>query len=126
MLINHEISNETIMDLLSLALEGGSNYWYSDVDTGEPPVHDFPPSYMEYDWWQTWPLMGGSIRITERYTEDGTLTVHVLNGELIKKGLKLMSQKSPWHFSNIVGDNMDIETGDVFLQYCLLGEIVYG
>ncbi len=126
MLVTFGVSDEKIMDLISLALEGGSNYWYSNVDAGDPPTVDFPISYMDYDWWQTWPMMDGSTKITECDTEDGKLTVHILDKKKIQDGLALMAANHAWHFANVISGDTDIETGDVFLQYCLFGEIVYG
>jgi hypothetical protein len=42
------------------------------------------------------------------------------------KGLQVMAEKYPVHFNNFDSDNFDAETGDVFLQCSLFGEIVYG
>jgi len=37
-----------------------------------------------------------------------------------------MAEKYPRHFHNFLEENDDAETGDVFIQCCLFGEIVYG
>ena len=39
---------------------------------------------------------------------------------------QIMADKFPRHFANILNENDDAETGDVFLQCCLWGDIVYG
>mgnify|MGYP003127455204 FL=1 len=53
----------------------------------------------------------------------------------IKRGLKKLARDSslpeeeggvnPVHWNNIMSDNCDWETADVFLQYCVLGKLVY-
>lgn len=37
-----------------------------------------------------------------------------------------MAEKWPRHFGNFISENEDAETGDVFIQLALLGDIVYG
>jgi len=37
-----------------------------------------------------------------------------------------MAEKYPRHFANFAQEAEDAETGDVFIQCCVLGEIVYG
>jgi len=44
----------------------------------------------------------------------------------IVKGLGLMATKYPRHFSNLVADGGDAETGDVLIQLAVFGDIVYG
>ena len=70
---------------------------------------------------------GGGVKIGEDTEDDGTYPVtHILNKEKIEKGLQLMADKYPYHFSHIVNEGDDANTSDVFLQCCLLGELVYG
>jgi pimeloyl-ACP methyl ester carboxylesterase len=40
--------------------------------------------------------------------------------------LHLMPQVAPEHWADFLTENEDAETGDVFVQLCLLGEVVYG
>ena len=49
-----------------------------------------------------------------------------LTKENIIKGTQLMIFKSPEHFFDLLNDNMDATTADVWFQYVVLGEIVYG
>ena len=42
------------------------------------------------------------------------------------KGSQIMANKYTWHFDNFINDNADAETGDVFLQCSVLGDIVFG
>lgn len=44
----------------------------------------------------------------------------------IRKGLQIMASKYPHQFGLFMNEGEDAITGDVFLQCCLLGEVVYG
>lgn len=43
----------------------------------------------------------------------------------MKRGLEIMAQKSPYQFGMLLSDDADAITADVFLQCCLLGDIVF-
>ena len=53
-------------------------------------------------------------------------TTYVLNLKKIKRGLTSMAKKDPKHFADFISEDYDMITGDVFLQHCLFGEIIYG
>jgi hypothetical protein len=103
------LSADRISDLLVGAFEGGSNHWIKDIHFTSPAT-----SYYPFD-------MAGSILVTD--DEGGT---HRVNKHSIKHGLLIMLAAYPWHFENIINENDDAETADVFLQCVCLGEIVYG
>ena len=127
MQVNITVSNEVIMSLLDCALEGGSNYWYVDVSEGNAPEFS-ELGYEDYEWWQKYPVLGGSIVVVapNKDSDEEKLVAYQLDRSRTEIGLALMAEKSPWHFGNAMNGNEDAETGDVFLQYCLYGEIVYG
>ena len=52
--------------------------------------------------------------------------IHILNMKKIKRGLTAMAKKEPSHFADFLKENYDETTGDVFLQCCLFGEVIYG
>lgn len=117
-----EVALDRIQDLLTCAFEGGSNYWYrglhilTDVDCGEHDTHRF----------HLIPTIGdGEIGL---YTDDDpdAPELHTLNREKIKKGLHLMAATFPTHWADVINENDDADTGDVFLQCCVFGELVYG
>lgn len=119
--IEVSLSYATIWNLLICAIEGGSNYWYMIRKTEFAPglsrknftyIHEIP--FTE----------GCTLWIGDK--EDNKDPAKPLNLETMKTGLKVMSEKYPRHFRNLVDENEDAETGDVFLQCCLFGEIVYG
>lgn len=133
------ITNEQAAYLLCSAFEGGSNYWYLISDYTKPEVEATPmgakeyhPPYISYPF-----SKGGAVHIVdmeeaygidpEEYEAEG-IEIHVLDHAAIVRGKKLMEEREDvtHHFVNVLKDNADAETGDVFLQLCLFGEVVYG
>ena len=111
--------------LLTSALEGGSNYWVDHVDMGSAP-EGWQKERDEYggDWpWPQWlpTIQGGSVIITDEYGDRYTLRKSDL-----AKGYKIMEEKYPKKFAEIVTGNHDAITADVFLQCALFGSVVYG
>jgi hypothetical protein len=102
--IEQTIPQQLVEDLLDCAWEGGSNYWAS-ADGGSSMA--FKPE---------------GVVISD--DEDGK--TYVLNQKALANGLQVISEKYPRHWANALSGDFDAETGDVFLQCCLLGEIVYG
>jgi len=112
------VTDQRIKDMLCCAMEGGSNYWYKikeyqyadGVDKPEFPHIDLPF------------IDGCGILITDI---DGG-EPELLNKPAMEKGLKIMSEMYPEHMADFMEENEDAETGDVFLQCCLFGEIIFG
>lgn len=57
---------------------------------------------------------------------DTQLRPFQLDGTKIQRGLELMARDYPHHWHDVVTQNQDAITGDVFLQLCLFGEVRYG
>lgn len=117
------IADQRIEDLLCSAVEGGSNYWYTITGYVYPTgktANDYKNAFL--------PLVeGGAVKFkTLENDEINGAKSWLLNLDSIKRGLDLMSNKYPRHFNNFIKENDDAETGDVFLQCCLFGEIVFG
>lgn len=49
-----------------------------------------------------------------------------VNKDACLKGLQVMADNYNWHFKNVLSEDFDAETGDVFMQCICFGEIVYG
>lgn len=120
--ITIEVSEETIANLLCSAWEGGSCYWMSG---GRP-----------YTWERVNGRMGPlklALPVTVYERNDGKNdgdndgdTPYTLDDAAIRRGLSLLP-KWPHHLRDVVSsDGGDASTGDVFLQLCILGDIVYG
>jgi len=119
-----KISTYRIADLLCGAFEGGSGYWACIADMDKPsklatPWNDeYTPSYIAY------PLSeGGAVII-----QDDQGDIHKLNLETIHRGQRLL-ENNPKYTSrllDVIKENDDADTADVFLQLCLFGEVIYG
>jgi hypothetical protein len=137
-----ELTDDRVCGLLCTAFEGGVGYWCMIMD------YMFAPGVVREDFAkggklrnEDWPnlylavpmLKGFAVvcrEMDDGYTCDSkgqpTGKDHLLTREKIEAGLQLMADKYPRHFADFIADNDDAITGDVFLQCCLLGEVVYG
>jgi hypothetical protein len=70
---------------------------------------------------------GAEILLTDATGEgDGPDEPWVLNRGRLITGLHLLAEKYPKHFNDFVTENEDADTGDIYLQLCLFGEVVFG
>lgn len=120
-----------VASLLVSAMESGSGYWAQiegyvepmepravvDADLSEPPE-----VYPHCDY----PLTGGAVLL--RRIDEPKAALLRLDGEAIERGLRLLrdSKAGALHWGHWLTEQHDATTGDVFLQLCVLGEIVYG
>jgi hypothetical protein len=127
-----QITVEDIRSLLVGAFEGGSNYWMDIVKIKYPEgttKEDFKTGKHAVKGWEDVvylvPFVEGGEVILEDLEEEGKK--YVLNLANIKRGLQLMAESScKHHFCDILSENTDADTSDVFLQFCVLGELIYG
>ena len=117
------IPEQKIHDMIVTAVEGGSNYWAKFV---------FPKDYKQkYQSYEQIPFSNDNIEVYDVETDE---LLGYLNRMSIKVGLQLMAYRKDMkgkqmpdrHFKNLATDNDDAETADVFMQLCVMGEIVYG
>lgn len=118
------ITNYRAADLLCSAFEGGSNYWYmierNEGEAGKPWGDEYTPSYIGHAF-----SKDGGVVITDQ--EDEESPEYVLNYDAVKRGKELMETENyRHHLADVLKENDDANTGDVFLQLCLFGEVVYG
>lgn len=121
-----EINEKRIANLLCCAFEGGSNYWYQIERYLVPPAvtvrfadETRVVRYLDY------PLnVGGGVEIGN--TEDPSLGTKTLDRSSIEHGLAIMGSKYPAHMADFLAENDDATTGDVYLQCCLYGEVLFG
>jgi hypothetical protein len=119
------VSFENIGGLLCSAFEGGSNYWYEIHDYVEPKEITFQAMKGEVFPHIDYPLnVGGAVIVGDMEAPEEA--PKRLDMAAIKNGLKVMAEKYPHHWQDFVSENDDAITGDVFLQCCLFGEIVFG
>lgn len=140
-----EVTMQRISDILCNAFEGGSNYWIDHVEywlngdhvTSEQAQEQLAgksnfdasmsPDEMKYPPYLWLPLVdGGELRI--KVSDEGDANSNkllFLDKQRIETGLKLMATMYRKHFNDIIDENDDAITGDVLLQCCLFGEIIY-
>jgi hypothetical protein len=118
-----KIDNQKIKDLIITAIEGGSNYWAS---------LKLPSDWKEkYGSIEEITFKGGNIEVYDVETDE---LLGVLNLATVRTGLQLMADSEDMkgkaipgrHFQNLINDNWDAETADVFLQLATMTEIIYG
>lgn len=116
-----KIEGEMLSNLLVNALEGGSNYWYSNVEfVGRDQYPD-----IRYDEWFA-KCLDENIPFEIRITEDEWGKTHVLNLESVTTGTMLLVEEETRHYDDWIQENDDATTADVWLQLCLFGKVVFG
>lgn len=111
--------DKLMADLLCSAFEGGSNYWCTIKEYVYPEGKsrkNFKYPHLEV------PFKGGSIVITA----DEGKGVFTLNRKALDKGWIVFRDECARHYADAMCDTADATTGDVFLQACLFGKIVFG
>jgi hypothetical protein len=108
--ITHKHYSEDIINLLCSGFEGGINYWACVVLEGGNHWYDIENP----DW---------CVTVYDNETDD---VLGKLNLAALQPGLKSMHEIAPRHYDNLLKDDCDAITGDVFIQCCLFNEIVYG
>jgi len=120
-----QIDDSRIASLLCAGFEGGSGYWLRIEEYQEPAeprghledLEDEVFPHVDY------PLCEGGAVVC-RDTIEGKR--YLLDRAAIDRGLALLATQAPRHFAHWMGNTHDADTGDAFLQLCLLGSVVYG
>jgi hypothetical protein len=125
--VKTSIPESRIADLLCCGFEGGVGYWccitgYTEPETPRSAWGD-DTIFRHVDY----PLCGGAVlcEVVEDETGEEVETL-TLDGDAVQRGLQTMAEKYPRHWGDFIRENEDAITGDVFIQCCLLGEVVYG
>jgi hypothetical protein len=132
MKVEIEITDKQIGDLLTTALEGGSNYWYEIVKYQRPPGFaddwtyrvdtDRRSIFNHIDY----PMnAGGSITI--KSMEEPERCAVTLTRAKLRRGMQALASSKEYahHFFDVLKEDMDDTTADVFLQFCLYGDVIY-
>ncbi len=129
-----EINWERVGDVVTGALEGGgSAEWIASFHPARDDLsvslkraidlHDGIWYYSGGSYWRD----GGKALVTYDSGNTGGERSQIDFGrEQIELGLHRMAAGSPRHFNDFVEENDDAITSDIFMQYAILGEIVYG
>lgn len=137
--VEKKITPTMVKGLLCGLFENNYSSWLGKADWHELAqglkIDDFrkggkmqdPNEY--WHWLQIVPMTEGcSLKIiVDDPDNEGVDTRTVIIGpEQIKKGLQLMAEKAPYHFNNFIEENDDAETADVFGQFVVYGDLIYG
>lgn len=128
--------HEHLTDLLSVATYG--NEWpvvkafKSDNDKGL-----FNDCECREDKWAEGLLHGKGVMVYDTYDEEvdwdemddisqfPQSAKHHITLADVEKGLKLMQEQYPRHYADLVEEEDDAITGDVWLQLTVFGELIY-
>ena len=129
-----ELSDNHVWTWLSMAFEGGSNYWIDHAEIPQAVCDKYKRSrnlcedlvecqaLQRYNWTHQIPFLEDGEVIIQTYEGDR----HTLNRDGIAYGIKMMAEHSPRHFNDLVDEGGDSITADVLLQYSLFGKVIYG
>lgn len=125
-----EINSDAVRHLLTNAFEGGSDYWMTNLKQGRPSTledrEQFHGLVSEWHWRVLLPTTGGSVTFDDVEPETAEHPTYTLDENAISRGLTMLARKYPTHFADhFYRDNSDADTGDVFLQCCIFGDITY-
>lgn len=136
--VKKDISKRQIQSLLCSLVESGySVNWFHDLGNNKLApgltIEDFNEGgrfagdeYFPY--YMIVPLTSGcqSVWVCEP-VEDGCKEIKFKVGiEQITKGLQLMAEQEPKHFQDIIDEDTDAETADIFGQFVVYGKIIFG
>lgn len=121
------LSNEVRLNLLVSALEGGSNYWYL---LGARSVNEVEEYLNKDDAGLPFAFQmmraierGASIRVFDCETGE---KLGYINLESIKNAEEIMLRDYPEQYAIAKQDEGDADTGDIWFQLSVMGEVVYG
>lgn len=121
------LSHEGLSNLLSVATYG--NPWaYVKIKRSEYHLAEEDKYECREDKWASVLLNGGTLMVHDAYEEEDTDAPvrHPLDLKAVRKGLRLMKEQYPCHWADLVEENDDLDTGDVWLQLAVFGELIYG
>lgn len=127
MIVLSTVTPQRVADLIINAIESGIRYWCDDVKVFKPDGGRV--TYADIACGDDQPDFTGHRLV---FVETDTHEEHTLDltndSKQVESALGLMlSGKYPMrHITNILHENDDAETADVFVQLCLFGDIVYG
>ena len=117
MKIEMEIKDEEIIDVLTTALEGGSNYWYYLPDLSMVEKIGFEKLCVT-ERIIVAALKGEQIPIHDAENEEDLLGY--LSKDTIENGIKLFLSDG-----RFFAPDMDADEADALFQYIVMGEIVF-
>lgn len=128
--MENPITDEQRSNLLCSAIEGGSNYWYllnEDScqiinEKGKPQGSTERIPLVD----KMFKALQAAAEIPVYDIEDATELLGKISMSSIKRGEEIMVKDYPGHFADIISESDDANTGDVWFQLAVMGQVVYG
>ena len=128
-------NHENLVNLLSVATYGNGwpliKAYKSDRESGL-----FSDCECREDKWAKALMFGKGVVVCDLYDDDAEdfdgngkfpeSAKHRITMDNVRKGLELMQEQYPRHYADLVEENDDAITGDVWLQLAVFGDIIYG
>jgi hypothetical protein len=147
--LTRNLSKQDIIDLFVTALEGGSNYWYlMDLPNNIKSYGDYTSEavgeyilqggYIEFydveeyrevqrNFRNGYYDISGDLKNEKEYQEDLEKTkLGYVDMDKILDTIPVLKKNYPKIWENILLENADAGDADVFLQLCVMGDVVFG
>lgn len=129
MTVEQSINKQLFTDIFVTAFEGGSNYWaevnsyeFEDQLSMKPSKTVALSESIANELWNN-PDFSMTVYDSE---SDGDEILGEITHDSCQKAFKLMMETHSKHFSNMMSENYDAETADIFFQLATMGEVVFG
>ena len=123
------LSKEDIINLFVDALEGGSNYWYEIKHIPRDVKYDIDHGNSTSESVINYILSDGKIYfydIENESEDDDEGYLGYVDMNKLLDGISLLKKNYPDVYENIIMGSYDASDADVFLQLCVMGDVVYG
>jgi len=127
--LQREVSRETLENIFITALEGGSNYWYYITDETLKKIRDTVPKSADFFLSTAIfkAVMDLGVEVDIHDIEDTDELLGVLSYKTITKRLQLLADSAySWALKNELDDNGDANSSDVIFQYLVMEDVVFG
>jgi len=121
------LTSDQRSNLLCSAIEGGSNYWYWLSSKAMKVINEVKPSDGKtplVD--RMWAAIEAGKSIPIHDLEDTKVQLGEISLVSIERGEQTMIEKHIQHFADVLKENDDAATGDVWFQLAVMNEVVYG
>jgi len=125
------LTGAQLASALCSAFDGGSTYWATRVEvisttpaegTG---VSVHPDPFANVSAYLV-PFLGGALKVHLRPSHDPDLKPRQLDLTAILDGVRILCEKYPHHFIDLIRDGGDAITGDALLQCAIFGDLLFG
>lgn len=130
--VTGEVDANDLMNLVVNAFDSGvTNYWANSAVVVLPEGFDVTkiPWLKDPEEWESCSksyiapfVEGGKVVLLDNEEEDKK---YVLDLAAIRRGVEIMSSKYRRHWADFREENDDADTADVFIQCCVMGEVVF-